>query len=170
RLECVPRQVWRCAMNRAIRSVSVLALLAFAACGGDDKVTIKVTLFAAAPDAIEVGQSSKLLFVVDPADAHVTISEVGDVTGKMEAMVAPAGVPPDFTVVGADAGKKMVTVTLKTAGLSTLVATDTASVTVHGVASVTVQPAAGMSFALSALPASATAGQSLVLTITVKDA
>ena len=47
-------------------------------------------MFAAAPDAIETGQSSKLLFVVDPPNAHAEISGIGEVTGQTEVMVTPA--------------------------------------------------------------------------------
>ncbi len=58
------------------------------ACGdGDSGVTIR--LFQATPDAIAAGQSTKLVFAVDPADAKVTITGVGDVTGKVDASVSP---------------------------------------------------------------------------------
>src|SRR6266478_1181670 len=75
-------------MTRSVRFLSASALCFAAACSGNsDKVTI--TLFQAAPDTIELGQSTKLVFVVDPSDAQVSITGVGDVTGKTQAVVTP---------------------------------------------------------------------------------
>lgn len=78
-------------MTRLLRLLSAAVVLSAVACGDDapdDKVTI--TLFQAAPDSIEVGQSTKLLFAVTPADAKVSITDVGDVSGKVQAAVTPA--------------------------------------------------------------------------------
>jgi len=82
-----------------------------------------------------------------------------------------ASLPTDVAFTATDAGVKHVMVTLETAGLSTLTATDlSAKAGVQGSSSVTVQPGPARSYTLTALPASAKAGESLVLTITVKDA
>src|SRR4051812_1273880 len=59
-------------------------------CGDDHHPQVTVKVFEAAPDAIESGQSSKLIFVVDPPDATVTITNVGDVTNRVEAPITPA--------------------------------------------------------------------------------
>jgi hypothetical protein len=75
-------------MSRIAALFTLCAACALAACGSDDKVQILV--FQAAPDAIEAGQSTQLVFAVEPADAHVTITGLGDVTGKTAAPVAPA--------------------------------------------------------------------------------
>jgi hypothetical protein len=225
-------------------SVVALALVTAAACG-DNKDRVTITLFAAAPDAIEMGDSTKLLFAIDPPNAKVTISDVGDVSGKNEAPVTPSAtteykltatrgkataeatvtvtvgprtavglkieaanatptagdavmvmvtalapngmpavgfrgtvkvtssdaqavLPPDLVFTAADAGVKVASVTLKTAGVESLVATDVARPT-QGSTTVTVVPGAAASYQLSALPGSAIAGEALVLTITARD-
>src|SRR5262249_17388551 len=90
RPQCVPRQVWRCAMKRLMVVFGAASLLAVASCGDDTQaVTVKISLFEAAPDAVEQGQSSKLLFVVEPAGANLNLSGGGDVTGKTSVMVTP---------------------------------------------------------------------------------
>ncbi|HEY0483590.1 MAG TPA: hypothetical protein VGD37_38995 [Kofleriaceae bacterium] len=221
-------------------------LCSLVACG-DDQSTVKILVFQASPDAIEAGQTTTLVFAVDPPDAKISITGVGDVTGKTQVSVTPtantsyqltansgkatsnkavmvtvgptsaasikvdpatatptagnqldvtltvlasngkpapgfrgtvhiastdnkAVLPADVAFSATDAGVKHVSVTLETAGLSTLTATDlSAKAGVQGSTSVTVQPAAAASYALTTLPATATAGEALVLTITVKD-
>ena len=233
-------------MNRALRILTVCAVCTAAACGGSDD-TVTILTFQAATDAIESGQSTKLFFTVQPADAKVVIGTLGDLTGQNSVSVAPtvttsyqltatkgsavanktltvtvgatsaaaikvdpasttptagdhlgvtltvlgpngkpapgfrgtvhmastdpkAVLPADITFTANDAGVKQVMVTFETAGLSTMTASDTSSKTgVQGSASVTVQPAAAATFQLTALPASAVAGQSLVLSITAHD-
>jgi hypothetical protein len=76
-------------MNRLSRLLAACAICSVVACGdSDDQVSI--SLFQAEPDVIELGQSTKLLFVVDPPDAKVSITGEGDYTGKTEALVSPA--------------------------------------------------------------------------------
>jgi hypothetical protein len=72
------------------RMLAVLLCVACSllACGSDDD-KVKIVLFQAAPDTIEPGQSTKLVFAVEPADARVTINGLGDLTGKTEAAVSP---------------------------------------------------------------------------------
>jgi hypothetical protein len=76
-----------------IRSLRFLpaAVLCFSlvACGDGDE-TVTISLFQGAPDSIEQGQSTKLVFVVEPEDARVSIEGLGDVTGRVDAMVTPA--------------------------------------------------------------------------------
>ncbi|TMQ05212.1 MAG: hypothetical protein E6J91_41190 [Deltaproteobacteria bacterium] len=233
-------------MNRALRILTVCAVCTAAACGGSDD-TVTILTFQAATDAIESGQSTKLFFTVEPADAKVVIGTLGDLTGQSSVSVAPtmttsyqltatkgsavanktltvtvgattaaaikvdpvsttptagdhlgvtltvlasngkpapgfrgtvrmastdpkAMLPDPFTFTANDMGVKQVMVTLVTAGVSTMTATDTSSKTgVQGAASVTVQPAAAATFQLTTLPASAVAGQALVLSITAHD-
>jgi len=80
-------------VNRLLQ-ILVLALAAAAAAGlaacGDNGDHVSITLFEAAPDAIEAGGSTRLLFAIDPPNAEVTIASVGDVTGRTEAMVSPS--------------------------------------------------------------------------------
>lgn len=75
-------------MSRLLQLLTVCLAWSLVACGSDDKV--KIVLFQAAPDAIEVGQSTKLVFAVDPPDAKVTITGLGDLTGQTEASISPA--------------------------------------------------------------------------------
>jgi hypothetical protein len=53
----------------------------------EDKVAI--TAFQAAPDSIEAGQTAMLKFTVEPADAQVTITEVGAMGSQTEVPVHP---------------------------------------------------------------------------------
>jgi hypothetical protein len=77
-------------MNRTLRLVSACLVFSVFACGDNEaRNDVTITFFTAAPDAIELGQSTKLLFVVDPLDAKVTITEVGDVSGKQQVTVKP---------------------------------------------------------------------------------
>jgi len=77
-----------------VNRILVAALLStvVVACG-DDQKAVQITLFAAAPDAIEMGQSSKLLFVVQPSNANAQITGDAsgpiDVTGETQVMVTP---------------------------------------------------------------------------------
>jgi hypothetical protein len=128
-------------MNRLFRLVAACVVCSVAACGGsDDKVTI--SLFQAAPDTIELGQSTKLVFVVDPPDAQVAIIGSGDYTGQTQAMVTPT-----------------VTTTYQ------LIAT---SGTATADASITVMVGAQNAFGIKLEPASAmpTAGQAVAIKLT----
>jgi hypothetical protein len=236
-------------VNSLVRFIALGAVCLAAACGDNNNKPdeVSVVLFAAAPDAIEAGQSTKLLYVVEPKTATVTITGLGDVSGKTQSMVTPtattmykltavngkatatadvtvtvgpqnalgfkvepasatptagdqlavtvtaisgdgttapgyrgtahlastdtaAVLPADFQFAAADAGVKQVMVTLKTAGAATLTANDTVKVGSQGSATVTVQAAAASVYQLTTLPATATAGQPLALTITARDA
>ncbi|HEX8108055.1 MAG TPA: hypothetical protein VF516_10035 [Kofleriaceae bacterium] len=61
---------------------------ALAACG-DNGDHVQILLFQASPDVIESGQSTTLVFVVEPANAKVSITGMGDLTGKSQVSVAP---------------------------------------------------------------------------------
>jgi hypothetical protein len=78
-------------MSRMLRILTAGLVCSFAAslaaCGDDD--TVKITLFQASPDAIEAGQSTTLLFAVEPATARVDISGLGDQTGHTSAAITP---------------------------------------------------------------------------------
>ncbi len=133
-------------MTRATRLAGILALLLAAACGnsGGSAAKVTITLFQAAPAAIEVGQSTTLLFVVDPPDAQVSITGVGDVTGKTQATVTPSA-----------------TTTYK------LTATK-GSATADNTVTVTVGPRKAVSLTLSAA-SDTPAGDQLVVTVTAVD-
>lgn len=236
-------------MNQILRSL-ILALFvvgSVASCGDNHHQHVTIMLFEAAPDAIETGQSTKLIFLVEPADATLTITGIGDVSHKVQTPITPAAtttydltaakdgetatatvtvtvgpshgaglrlesanptpaageafpvtitalagdasvapgyrgtvhltssdgqavLPADVTFDAVDAGVKQVMVTLKTAGLETLTGVDTVNTGTQGATTVTVQGAAAAAFTLSALPATAIAGDALVLSITARDA
>jgi hypothetical protein len=83
-----------------------------------------------------------------------------------------AVLPAPYTYTAADKGVHVFTVvTLRTTGSQTLTATDSASPTVAGSATMTVNSttAAAFKLAASGLPASATAGRALTLTVTAQD-
>ncbi len=71
-----------------------LVLIACIACTvvacGDNNNKITITLFTAAPDTIDAGGSTQLVFVVTPPTAKLTISDLGDVTGQSQVMVTPS--------------------------------------------------------------------------------
>ncbi|HEX3766038.1 MAG TPA: hypothetical protein VHW23_45390 [Kofleriaceae bacterium] len=81
-----------------------------------------------------------------------------------------AVLPADVTFTAGDRGVKQVAVTLKAAGPITLTATDrSVKAGVTGAAFLDVVSAPATAFQLSALPVAASAGDSLVLTITARD-
>jgi hypothetical protein len=73
-------------MNRVL-ALLTLAVVSLAACGEDE--TVHILVFQAAPDAIEAGQSTQLVFAVDPSNAKVNISGLGDLTGQTATSVTP---------------------------------------------------------------------------------
>ncbi len=79
-----------------------------------------------------------------------------------------AGLPLDYTFTAADAGSHAFTATLKTAGAQSLTFTDTVSTVLTGTQSITVAPAAAVSFVVTGFPAT-TAGVTQGFTVTVKD-
>jgi hypothetical protein len=93
--------------------ILILGGLGIAACG-DNGDHVSITLFEAAPDAIEVGGSTRLLFAVDPPSAKVTIESVGDVTGRTETSVSPSATTTyQLTAQSGDAtAQQTVTVTV----------------------------------------------------------
>jgi hypothetical protein len=243
-------------MSRMLRLLTACIVCSAAACGSDDTTgqasppagPVKIVAFSAETDALATAtQSTMLHFTVEPPDARIAITGVGDLTGHTSAQVTPgvttvyqltatrgdatandtvivtvgesnatsievapataaptagdslaitlrvlgsngnpaqsfrgavhlastdpqAILPPDMEFTAKDKGVKQVAVTLKTAGLSTLTATDSSvKAGVQGSASLVVQPTAAASFQLSALPPTAAAGDALVLTITARD-
>jgi len=147
-------------MNRLIRGFAVAGLCVLAACSGkgssatpSDAVrgpgdVVTIVVFQAAPDTITPGQSSKLIFVVQPNEATVSIAGIGDVTGKSVVTVTPAATTTYHLIA--------------TKGKATADATTT----------VTVQAARGPQIALKLTPATSSpvAGQPDSVTVTAIDA
>jgi hypothetical protein len=146
-------------MNRLIRGFAAAGLCVLAACSGkgstgqpSDEVKGPgdipiIVVFQAAPDTITPGQSSKLIFVVQPNEATVRIDGIGDVTGKSFVTVAPA-VTTAYHLI-ATKGK----------------------ISVDATTTVTVQPARGAQIALKLTPATSSpvAGQPVSVTVTAID-
>src|ERR1043165_8590148 len=89
-------------MNRALRILGLCALVSAAtACASSDddasppdqtppaEDKVAITAFQAAPDSIEAGQTAMLKFTVEPADAKITIPEVGEMGAQKEVPVHP---------------------------------------------------------------------------------
>ena len=81
----------------------------------------------------------------------------------------PAVLPANYTFQASDAGSKTFSATLKTAGLKTITAKDTAVNTITGSAQVTVNPTTASQFTFSST-SQTTAGSPFSITITAKDA
>ena len=127
-------------MSRIVPLLTVLVACSLAACG-DDSDKVQILLFQASPDAIENGQSTKLVFAVQPSTAKITITGgVGDVTGKTEQSVTPA---TDTTYqLTASFGKAIANQTVKV----TVGATSAAAIKVLPA---TTTPTAGKQFAVT---------------------
>ena len=82
---------------------------------------------------------------------------------------AKAILPGDYKFTAADAGMHTFSAALKTAGTRSLSATDTASASIAGIESITVNPAVASRLVLGA-PVSAGASTKFSLTVTVADA
>jgi hypothetical protein len=81
-----------------------------------------------------------------------------------------ASLAANYTFTAADAGARIFSATLKTAGTQSLAATDIATASLTGTdGGITVNPAAASQFIITA-PASVTAGAAFSLTLTVEDA
>jgi hypothetical protein len=81
-----------------------------------------------------------------------------------------AGLPASYTFGAGDAGAHTFTLTLKTAGAQSVTATDaTSSAVAKASSTITVSPTGASQIIMAGLPASATAGAPLTLTVTLKD-
>lgn len=78
-------------MNRFLRIVTTAGVMSsvVACMSPSPEDTVSITMFQAAPDSIEVGQTSQLMITVNPPDAHVMIAEMGDMTGRPVVSVSP---------------------------------------------------------------------------------
>ncbi len=82
---------------------------------------------------------------------------------------AQAALPPDFTFGASDAGAHAFQATLKTVGTQSLTATDATASLAGTQSNILVNPASGVSFALTGFPSPSTAGVAGNLTLTVRD-
>ena len=145
--------------------------------GATVSADVLVTVGPASATAIQVepatttpiagGKLAVTLRVLGP-DAEIAQSFRGTV--HLASTDPRAVLPSDVSFSALDRGVVQVSVALNTAGPITLTATDSSvRAGATGAVFLTVQPTAAASFQLSALPATAQAGDSLVLTITARD-
>jgi parallel beta-helix repeat protein len=109
-------------------------------------------------------------FTVTAKDAYGNVAS--GYTGKVHftSNDAQAVLPADYTYAAGDAGVHTFNATLKTAGSQGITATDTASSSITGSATVTVNPAAASSLNLTGFPSPIGAGVAQNFTVTAKDA
>ena len=155
-------------MTRSIRSAS-LALYLVAACGGDKNpppvAGFKLTPASNSPTA---GQPFNVIVTaIDPTGAPVTGYKG---TVHLTSSDALAVLPANFTFAASDAGVKQVPVTLKTAGLGSLNAVDTANAGTLGSATVSVQPAAAAVCVAVQASSTSVAGAAVGITVLMRDA
>jgi hypothetical protein len=156
-------------MSRFIRSIPALALCLLAACVGNNNprqvAGLKLSPASNTPTA---GQQFALtVTAIDSAGSTVT-NYKGIV--HLASTDPAAALPADFTFANADNGVKQVNVTLKTAGVGTVVAVDLANPGTVGTASVTVQPGAAAACATAQASSTSVAGAPVGITVIVRDA
>jgi hypothetical protein len=103
---------------------------------------------------------------LDPA-CHIMTGYTGTV--HFCSSDSKALLPADYTLTSADQGRHTFAVPLKTAGLSSVTAVDTAMASITGGSSITVAPADASQLRLDGLPATTTAGTFLGLQVTALD-
>jgi hypothetical protein len=156
-------------MSRIVPLLTLFVACSLAACGDDSNKSATSIQLQPATKTPTAGAAFEVTVTALASDGNPASGFRGTV--HIASTDPTAVLPADIVFTAAEAGSKQAMVTLKAAGLSTLTATDmTSKAGVSGSASLTVQPAAAHSYRLSELPTSATAGDSLVLTITVLDA
>jgi len=83
-------------MNRLVLTALIASTVV--ACGdngnnnnnNNNNSKVEITLFVAAPDTIDAGGMTQLVFAVAPPGTSANINGVGDVTGRTQVMVMPA--------------------------------------------------------------------------------
>ena len=129
----------------------------------------------ASGDAVNLSVTGSAVVAGAAATTDVTVSDTfGNRVTSFSGTVhftssdAQASLPADFTFAAADAGRHTFPVTLKTAGLQTVTAS--ASATLTGTGGFSVSPAAASVCSVLDTPASAAAGAQIGLRVTVRDA
>jgi ELWxxDGT repeat protein len=118
---------------------------------------------------VTAGQA--VAFTVTAGDPFGNVAAGYTGTVRFTCSDAQATLPADYTFIAADGGRKAFTATLRTAGVWSLTAADTATASfTGGQTGVVVAPAAAASFALTGLPAGVTAGAAAAIAVTAKDA
>jgi len=140
----------------------VVGLLAGASTTPHDKLVLT------APTAETAGTSFSLTVTAQNSSGATDTGYVGTI--HFTSSDVQAGLPANFTFIGADDGTATFSVTLKTAGSQSITATDSGTSAVTGTLSgISVSPAPASQFVLSGLSSTATAGVPLSFTVTADD-
>ena len=125
------------------------------------------TYQVSAPSGSTAGSSFNVSMTVKDAYGNTATGYTGTV--HFTSSDGQAALPANYAFTAGDAGVHTFSATLKTAGSRSITATDTATATVTGSATVSVSAAAASTYQVSA-PSSATAGSSVNVTVSAKDA
>jgi hypothetical protein len=158
-------------MNRSVRFVGLLALSILAACGGgngNNPPSVAGIKLAPASSTPTAGQQFNVTVTAIDATGATASGYRGTV--HLTSSDATATLPADFTFAAADNGVKQVAVTLKTAGVGTLTATDTTSAGTVGSAAVTVKPGAATTCLTVQASSTSVAGSAVGIAVAVRDA
>jgi len=118
------------------------------------------------PSPVTVGSSFSITVTALDALGNTATGYTGTV--HFTSSDSAATIPADYTFVSGDAGTHTFSATLNRVGSRTFAATDTVTPGITGTSTITVNPAAGTRFSVTA-PASASAGSSSSITVTALD-
>jgi hypothetical protein len=124
-------------------------------------------LAVTAPPSATAGQAVSITVTAQDLYNNTTASYRGTV--HFTSSDAQATLPADYAFLAADNGVHSFPVTWRTAGTQTVRATDVATGTVSGTASVTVAPAAASTLSVTGFPSPTTAGSAGTFTVTARD-
>src|SRR3954463_9103377 len=94
------------------RTTTALLTAALAVACGSDKAKPAIQAFTAAPDSVEVGTSTQLVFSATNASTLSIDNGVGDVTGKSSIAVTPAATTTYTLTATGDSGAVTATATI----------------------------------------------------------
>jgi len=155
-------------MTRSIR-FAPLALFLVAACGGDNSLPVaglKLTATSNSPPT--AGQPFNV--TVTAIDATGATAKGYKGTVHLTSSDSAAVLPANFTFAASDSGVKQVPVTLKSAGLGSLNAIDTANAGILGSVTVGVQPGAAATCVAAQTSSTSVAGTAVGITVLMRDA
>jgi hypothetical protein len=121
------------------------------------------------PTSIAAGAAGTVTVTPEDSFGNVDSGYVGTV--HFTSTDGQAGLPADYTFVSTDKGSHSFSVTLKTAAVQSLTATDTGNASIKGSESgITVTPGAASQLMVAGFPTTITAGTAGTVTVTAKDA
>ena len=125
-------------------------------------------LIAGFPSTTTAGTTATITVTAENSSNQTATAYTGTV--HFTSSDAQAGLPANYTFTNVDNGVHTFSVTLKTAGMESISATDTITGTITGSQSgIAVNPAAASTFVVTGFMSSATAGTSGTFTVTAED-